>query len=60
VAPNAEILAAIDPFHSRGKPARLDDIILRIALTVTRNRPEQVIACHAYTPPSAVMPAMTA
>lgn len=57
---DARILAAIDPFHSRAKPARLDDIILRTALKVADGRPEQVIACHAYTPPSVIMPAMTA
>lgn len=60
LSPDARILAAIDPFHSRAKPARLDDIILRTALQVAGGRPEKVIACHAYTPPSVVMPAMTA
>jgi universal stress protein E len=53
------ILAAIDPFHARAKPARLDDIILRAALTVAGTEPERVIAFHAYTPPSLVVPAMT-
>jgi universal stress protein E len=53
-------LAAVDPYHSRAKPTRLDDIILRTALSITDDKPEQVIACHAYTPPNTVMPVMTA
>jgi universal stress protein E len=54
-----KVLAAVDPFHAHAKPARLDDIILRTALRIVGNKPEQVIACHAYTPPSVVTPAMT-
>jgi universal stress protein E len=56
----AKVLAAIDPLHSRAKPTRLDDVILRAALAVAADKPAQVIACHAYTPPHSVMPAMTA
>lgn len=55
-----KVLAAIDPLHSHAKPTRLDDVIMRTALAVAADRPEQVIACHAYTPPHSVMPAMTA
>jgi universal stress protein E len=51
-----KVLAAVDPFHARDKPARLDDIILRAALAAAGDRPEQVIACHAYVPPGTVAP----
>jgi universal stress protein E len=50
------VLAAIDPFHSRAKPARLDDVIMRSALGVAGGKPERVIACHAYAPPNMAMP----
>jgi universal stress protein E len=53
---NAKVLAAIDPFHSRAKPARLDDVIMRAALRVARGKPERIVACHAYAPPNMVMP----
>lgn len=42
-----KVLAAIDPFHSRAKPARLDDVIMRSALRVAGGKPEHIIACHA-------------
>lgn len=51
-----KVLAAIDPFHSRAKPARLDDVIMRTALNVAGGKPERIIACHAYAPPNLVMP----
>jgi universal stress protein E len=54
-----KVLAAVDPFHARAKPARLDDVILRAALRIADDKPEQVIACHAYTPPSVVTPSLT-
>lgn len=55
---NLKILAAVDPFHSRAKPTRLDDVILRTALMAASDVAGQVIACHAYTPPATVTPAI--
>jgi len=51
-----KVLAAIDPFHVRAKPARLDDVIVRTALRVAGGKPERIVACHAYAPPNMVVP----
>ena len=53
---NMKVLAAIDPFHSKAKPARLDDVIMRTALGMSRGKPDRIIACYAYAPPNMVMP----
>jgi universal stress protein E len=53
---NMKVLAAVDPFHSAAKPARLDDVIMRAALGVARGKPEQVVACHAYALVDMLMP----
>jgi universal stress protein E len=49
--PKIQVLAAVDPFHARAKPARLDDCILRSARQVARLFGGKVAACHAYVPP---------
>lgn len=55
-AEDMKVLAAIDPFHSRAKPARLDDVIMRAALRVAGGKAERIIGCHAYVPPNMVLP----
>lgn len=45
--PRPYVVAAVDPFHARAKPAGLDAIILETAV-LTAGSPERVIAFHAH------------
>lgn len=47
------VLAAVDPFHAREKPVRLDDRILRAAGRVVKMLRGKLLVCHAYMPPVA-------
>jgi len=49
--PKIRVLAAVDPFHARAKPARLDDRILLTARQAARLLGGKVAVCHAYVPP---------
>jgi universal stress protein E len=53
--PKIRVLAAVDPFHARAKPARLDDRILQSARQVARLLGGKAAACHAYTPPASYL-----
>ena len=44
------VLAAVDPSHSRAKPARLDDEILAIGVAVSAALRGRLYAVHAYVP----------
>jgi len=50
--PKIQVLAAVDPFHARAKPARLDDRILQTARQAARLLGGKAAACHAYAPPT--------
>jgi len=50
--PKIQVLAAVDPFHARAKPAGLDDRILQSARQVARLLGGKAAACHAYAPPT--------
>jgi universal stress protein E len=47
----ARVLAAVDPFHTHAKPARLDDRILQTARQVAMLSRGKVAMCHAYLVP---------
>jgi universal stress protein E len=47
-----QVLAAVDPFHARAKPAKLDDRILQSARQVARLLGGRVAVGHAYTLPT--------
>lgn len=52
-APNkGPVIAALDPLHAHAKPAALDAVILTHALAVAGQRPQRVIACHAFKLPA--------
>lgn len=46
------VIAALDPLHAHAKPAALDAVILTHALAVAGQRPQRVIACHAFKLPA--------
>jgi len=50
-APYRSIVAAVDPFHARAKPARLDGEILRRAAALQRRTRAALAAVHCYVPP---------
>jgi universal stress protein E len=51
----ARVLAAVDPFHTHAKPARLDDRILQTARQVAMLFRGKVAICHAYLVPEFTM-----
>jgi universal stress protein E len=55
------ILAAVDPTHTRAKPAALDHEILSVASSITDSLHGTLHAVHAYIPaPPSIWPANTA
>jgi universal stress protein E len=46
------LLVAVDPAHSRAKPAKLDDYLLQTAQTVARGIDGTVAIAHAYLAPN--------
>jgi universal stress protein E len=55
------ILAAVDPTHTRAKPAALDNEILSVAASITDSLHGTLHAVHAYIPaPTSIWPADTA
>jgi universal stress protein E len=49
------VLAAVDPFHTRAKPARLDERILQTARQVATLFRGKLAMCHAYIVPEYTM-----
>jgi universal stress protein E len=49
------LLVAVDPAHSRAKPARLDDYLLKTARTVARSVNAKLEVIHAYLQPHKVV-----
>jgi universal stress protein E len=55
------VLAAVDPTHTRSKPAALDDEILSLASTITDTLHGTLHALHAYAPaPTFIWPSNAA
>jgi nucleotide-binding universal stress UspA family protein len=54
------LLVAVDPAHSRAKPARLDEYLLETASTVARNLNGKIDVLHAYFHPHDVFVSPTA
>src|SRR5690606_33301915 len=51
-----EVLVAVDPRHTRAKPARLDDRLLSAAGALTRQLNGRISMVHAYEAPASTMP----